>query len=550
MLKKPMNIQAIVDCYSIKNTVIAKNYSVLHDIKDFGEIKELAELVNYLKEKGLDFEGLSYYFYDYTIPQISCQFDLLRFGNEYNINLELKEKYTDGIEAQLLKHKQYLTIFEKECKYLTFQADERKFYTLKDNKLNIIDVHEVVSIIKNQTIAHDIDINSLFEPSKFMVSPFADDDRFINNQYFLNTQQYEIKAKIQKNSNNLYKIKGEPGSGKSLLVYDIAREEIKNGRQVAIIHGGFLNPGHERLKNFGWNIFPISKLRDALHLNPPTLIVDEAQRFDKHLISELESYVNENPKCKLILSFDEKQTFGLSEQSNPLVSNPDYFKNYTSFELTANVRTNGEIFKFIKGLFELRNMGNVKRLDNVDIQYFNEYSNAKEFISLLESQSWTMIDYTAPYKDKDIIEMQYNTAEDGRNAHRVIGQEFDKVIVLLGEHFYYDENKELKYINDDKKRYIPTKMLYQMVTRTRKELMIVIVKNENLFDYLLDHLNRVKKRLEKTESEFHKEGAVQVAKRSLKQNQNIDVELIAKICCLPVKEVESLKLEIEKHKKL
>jgi len=131
-----------------------------------------------------------------------------------------------------------------------------------------------------------------------------------------------------------------------------------------------------------------------------------------------------------------------------------------------------------------------------------------------------------------------------------MSRQADHFIVLLGEHFYYDENKELKYINDDKKRYIPTKMLYQMVTRTRKELMIVIVKNENLFDYLLDHLNRVKKRLEKTESEFHKEGAVQVAKRSLKQNQNIDVELIAKICCLPVKEVESLKLEIEKHKKL
>lgn len=43
-------------------------------------------------------ESTDFFLFDYTIPQIGKEFDLLRFGANYNINIELKSQ-------QLLKHK-------------------------------------------------------------------------------------------------------------------------------------------------------------------------------------------------------------------------------------------------------------------------------------------------------------------------------------------------------------------------------------------------------------------------------------------------------------
>ena len=54
------------------------------------EIRNLEKLCSVLKSGGCGISDLDGYFVGYTIPQISKEFDLLRFGEESVINIEIK----------------------------------------------------------------------------------------------------------------------------------------------------------------------------------------------------------------------------------------------------------------------------------------------------------------------------------------------------------------------------------------------------------------------------------------------------------------------------
>lgn len=107
--------------------------------------------------------------------------------------------------------------------------------------------------------------DALFKPSDYLVSPFNSTERFLASTHFLTHQQEEIRnkivAKVTSNAGPaFYSLSGGPGTGKTLLVYDIAKWVIASGRTALIIHCGLLNGGHERLKAVGFNIVPIKNL--------------------------------------------------------------------------------------------------------------------------------------------------------------------------------------------------------------------------------------------------------------------------------------------------
>lgn len=71
--------------------------------------------------------------------------------------------------------------------------------------------------------------------------------------------------------------------------------------------------------------------------------------------------------------------------------------------------------------------------------------------------------------------------------HGVVGQEFDNVLVLLGDIFYYgtDNRLTVRYSN----HYDPERMFYQAITRSRKKIMLVVVNNNKLYT---DLINKIK----------------------------------------------------------
>ena len=64
-------------------------------------------------------------------------------------------------------------------------------------------------------------------------------------------------------------------------------------------------------------------------------------------------------------------------------------------------------------------------------------------------------------------------------THKVIGQEFDNVLMILNSFFEYDGNrlKSREHPNPD---YIFVQLLYQGLTRTRNKLKLIVTKKELL----------------------------------------------------------------------
>ena len=78
-------------------------------------------------------------------------------------------------------------------------------------------------------------------------------------------------------------------------------------------------------------------------------------------------------------------------------------------------------------------------------------------------------------------------SSDKESAHSVIGQEFDNVVIVIDDSFKYNALGDLVA---DNCYYSQRQMLYQIITRTRKKLHIVIINNEYMLNRCLDIINQ------------------------------------------------------------
>ena len=74
------------------------------------------------------------------------------------------------------------------------------------------------------------------------------------------------------------------------------------------------------------------------------------------------------------------------------------------------------------------------------------------------------------------------------SSHQAIGQEYEDVVIVINEHFYYTEQLKLSY--NAYYYYNPLETLFQAITRTRKKLKIVIIDNEDVYKKCIQIINR------------------------------------------------------------
>ena len=161
-------------------------------------------------------------------------------------------------------------------------------------------------------------------------------------------------------------------------------------------------------------------------------------QFDKY-IEEVRTF---NKKC--IFSYDENQYLRDNEKNYHTKERIEKELSCTPYKLTDKIRTNKEIAYFIRQLFNLK-----KNISNID------YPN---------------------------IELTYC-----KNYFSVVGQEFDNVVIVIDDSFKYNSQGDLIA---DNTYYSQRQMLYQIITRTRKKLHIVIIDNEVMLDRCIDILNK------------------------------------------------------------
>ena len=98
------------------------------------------------------------------------------------------------------------------------------------------------------------DINKLFNPSNYLISPFNSTKKFMEEEYFLTEHQEEIRTNVMKvvetSTTEFMALTGAAGTGKTLLTYDIAKELRNKGKRVLIVHCAQLNSGQSIIPKY------------------------------------------------------------------------------------------------------------------------------------------------------------------------------------------------------------------------------------------------------------------------------------------------------------
>jgi hypothetical protein len=453
--------------------------------------QESGDIYTFVKEvvsNGLRSDHLIDFFVGYSIPQISKEFDLLRIGHNYNLDIELKNiSSPDKIEEQLIKNSYYLKALGTTAVLYTYVVKSQEVFTLdKRGKLRKSTLEELVASIEGQRPKSIEDIDALFKPSVYLVSPLNSTDKFMTGSYFLNGSQLATKNEILKifveDTFPFIAIEGKPGTGKTLLTYDIAKHLMGQNWKICIFHCGQLAEGHDILRDeHSWRIYPIKSINSVSSRKYDLIIVDETQRIYSEQLEMIIKHVTEN-NVKCIFSYDPDQVFTNSESLRNIAGEIEKL-NHKKYKLTEKIRTNKEIAAFITNLFDRNKSNSNMKYKNIHLQYFSSPKLLKYYQEHLKEDGWEVINYTSSSYNL----LTYDSYQVGqKNAHKVIGQEFDKVAAVINQHFYYDVDGKLgSSIESGAPGYRLDKMLYQMLTRARQEITIVVYKNESMLDACL-----------------------------------------------------------------
>lgn len=489
------NILSILNAFNTLTEEIFNSYKEYYSINlRENELDDLFSFCNYLNSHTRNIELFDNYFIGYSIPQIGKEFDLLRFGEKVVVNIELKrESNLSAIKDQLIRNNYYLNFLGKKNYLFTYESSSKKLYALNsNNKVEQVNIKELIDKLASQNAVSLKNIDNCFTPSNYLVSPFNTTREFLNNNYFLTVQQEEIKNKILNElripSFSIVAIKGKAGTGKTLLTFDITKE-LTISNTIIVIHCGILNNGHLTLRDdYGWKIIPARDLYNIDYSEYDLVVVDEAQRIRETQLNHLIKNVKQH-ELNCIFSYDAEQTLKGEEIRANIGLEIEKITTLDCRELTAKIRTNKEVSRFIKCLFNSNEA--IHRMDysKVELKYFDCYETAKNYITKSRLNNWKVINYT-PSKHHNFPYQKFKIDDENDNAHKVIGQEFDNIIAVINQYFFYNNDKLSTRNYKNKPYYHPTKMLYQIVSRTRKRLKIVIVKNPGILKRCLDILSK------------------------------------------------------------
>lgn len=434
------------------------------------EVKDISELLACIHLTASECEG---FLFGYTIPQLNKEFDLIKITNDFVLNIELKSQQKDeqSIEKQLLKNTHYLKLLNRDVHCFTFISSNANLYKLENGKLCHATFEELRELCGTTQI-DCLDLDQIFAPKNILVSPLNDPERFLSGDYLLTENQENIKNRIISRINNLNSayfvgLTGGPGTGKTLLLFDIAKEFAKN-KKVLLIHSGILCNGHDILQKQISNL----KIIDAKALRwreingVDYVLVDETQRLYEDALEKVEKWAKKS-KTICIFSYDPSQRVSYRENNRKTVDKINELCGDNKEKLTSKIRTNKEIAEFINCLRDLKHERKHK-FEHVKIFYEPNKDKAKALADSLDIKGFKYIAIT-PSIFKSSLD--YQKADE--NTHTVIGQEFDKVCMIMDDNFYYEGNK-LKAKSHPNPDYIFTKLLYEGITRTRSELALII----------------------------------------------------------------------------
>ncbi len=459
------------------------------------EFYAIRSLVNMLLGIGVEIKDFEIFFLSFTIEQIGKEFDLIKLDKDnlvLNIELKSEEVGVEAIQNQLEKNRYYLKHLAPDVRLYTFVETGKELYKYTSKGLQLVGVEDLKDTMQLFQESLGENLESLFQANSYLISPLNSHQKFMYGDYFLTNQQHDIKKKIVdlillNDKEYVLGITGKAGTGKTLLLYDIIKEIAERGENCCLIHSGILCDGH-RILSAKWEnviIFSAKELNGDGVENLKRyqfIFVDESQRIYSSTFEKIIKEVISESKT-VIFAYDYAQSLSITEEERNIPAKLQKIDGFTVYTLSNKIRTSKEIASFTRTMMNLNNRARgYMDYSDIDVLFANNTEEAKRLINLYDEKGYIFISYTQSMYNRNSIDL-YPSNYD---THHVIGQEYDKVMIMMDKNFRYDKERRIQGKEHPNPDLLFYKLLYQAISRAREKLCVLIVENYKLFSDILN----------------------------------------------------------------
>ena len=430
------------------------------------ELDSMKALVRQLEMRLPDVYALRF-FYSSQIPRLGKEFDLLQIKDDQIVNVELKSGIVsdEAVRKQLLQNRYYLSVQGKTIQSYTYISSQNRLVRLSNHDHIVeADWEQLCTVLQRQSKDYEGDIEDLFQAEMYLFSPVTEPERFLNKEYFLTSQQKDIGRrildKIRKVKYGYFWFSGLPGTGKTLLLYDIAMK-LSVHQKVCMIHCGETGKEwkilHDRLLRIAF--LSDSQLEECPDLKEySAILVDEA-----HLLSvkELHRILELSEKHPVIFSGDDEDMISDEEMDRTMLREIEHLPDIQSFHLTNRIRTNAELSSFIQNMMHLPEKRMVRYYPHIQVVYANDEEEAGILLKGYQNQ----------------------------------------LVFIIDERYYYDEKGYLREQRQKHQKPTAVRTLFHRLNEAREEFAIIVKRNEAVYEVLLELLQFSKKETVKTIAE-------------------------------------------------
>ncbi len=457
------------------------------------EIESLRVLTDALAGQRITVRDTDGFYFGYVIPLVGKEFDLLKVTGKYCLNIELKSQDVgeEQILAQLRKNRHYLTLLGRELMMFTVVTDTLDCYKLSDDgELEPSDIREIAKAVRKCRAAYHGRIDKLFRASEYLISPEEDPEKFLQGQYFLSPAQDYVKTELLRAIADtsycaFFHIYGRPCTGKTLLIYDLAKHLSGSGRTLITCgeepSGGLLSIS-ESIENL--DFISLSDIGSSEQISGyDFVLVDEALRMGPASFNFITNAA-ETYEQVCIFSTDSSAALTDPEKENNIEGRIRSLGLTGEYELSERLRLNMEIQTFILRLKHLKcKTEKTYEFEHVSVNYAGNDAEAHEIIKYFRDKGYVFIN---PHRK---AEDPFADLEESFRYRHIAGREYNSVVMLMDDSFAYDGEGYLMGIPKPDPAHPYPNIFYPGITRIREHLALVILDAPELLDGVLSILD-------------------------------------------------------------
>lgn len=432
------------------------------------------------------------FFYSFQIPRLGKEFDLIQIKDEHIVNIELKSGAVSDemIKKQLIQNRYYLSVLTRPIYSYTYISSENRLVRLTNHDHIVeADWESLCDILGRDSRDYQGDIEELFKAEYYLISPLTDPVKFLNKEYFLTSQQRDIRRqilrKVRAEHSGYFLFTGLPGTGKTLLLYDIAME-LSDRRKVCMIHcseaGKKWEILHERLHRI--DFLSDSRLLEVdddrveimvgmkdIFAEYSAVLVDEAHLLSVEKLRFILRCAGDRP---VIFSSDSEDMISPYELDRSNLHVIEGLQGIQIFRLTNRIRTNAELSSFIQNIIHIPAGRRLKEYPHIEVVYANDDGEAANLLDDYRARGyWYKADGGNSY--------------GSRNAEPSGG--VDSLVVVMDDHYYYDEEGYLRSLEaKDRANVFNVRSLFHYLNQAKEILAIVVKGNPEVYAGLMNVL--------------------------------------------------------------